>query len=38
MGSGTTGIAAKKSGRNYIGIDINPKYCDAAQRRVDEVL
>ena len=38
MGSGTTAIAAKKAGRSYVGIDINPKYCDAAQKRVDEVL
>ena len=38
MGSGTTAVAAKKAGRDYIGVDINPKYCDAAQKRVDEVL
>ena len=34
-GSGTTCVAAKKAGRRYIGIDINPDYCDAARRRLD---
>ena len=33
-GSGTTCVAAKKAGRRYIGIDINPAYCDAARRRL----
>lgn len=37
MGSGTTAIVAKKLGRDYIGIDINPKYCNAAQKRVDNL-
>ena len=37
MGSGTTAVAAKKAGRDYIGVDINPKYCEAAQKRVSEV-
>lgn len=33
-GSGTTCAAAKKAGRRYIGIDMNPDYCDAARRRL----
>ena len=33
-GSGTTCAAAKKAGRDYIGIDLNPEYCKAARRRL----
>lgn len=36
-GSGTTCVAAKKLGRNYIGIDISPEYCDIARKRLDAV-
>lgn len=34
MGSGTTGVKAKKLGRNFIGIEINPDYVDIANRRL----
>ena len=34
MGSGTTGAAAKRLGRNFIGIEINPDYCDIARSRI----
>ena len=34
MGSGTTGAAAVRTGRRYVGIDINPSYCRAARRRI----
>lgn len=34
MGSGTTGIVALLHGRNYIGIEINPVYCEMARRRI----
>lgn len=34
MGSGTTAIAALKQGRNFIGIDISPDYCEMARRRI----
>ena len=34
FGSGTTGVVAKKHGREYIGIDINPKYCMLAEKRI----
>ena len=33
-GSGTTGVVAKKLGRNYILIDLNPKYCEIARQRI----
>ena len=33
-GSGTTCVAAKRLGRRYIGIDIEPKYADIARERI----
>ena len=33
-GSGTTCVAAKREGFDYIGIDISPEYCEIARRRV----
>lgn len=33
-GSGTTCCVAKKFGRHYIGIEINPKYCEIAEKRL----
>lgn len=38
MGSGTTGVAAVKLGRKFIGIEIEPKHFDAACRRLSEAL
>lgn len=38
MGSGTTGVAAVKLGRKFIGIEIEPKYFDIARRRIGEAL
>lgn len=35
MGSGTTGVAAKELGRNFIGIEIDKKYFDIAKKRID---
>ena len=35
MGSGTTGVACKQLGRNFIGIEISPEYCKIAKERVD---
>ena len=35
-GSGTTGVAAIKLGRRFIGIEINPAYCEIAKRRIME--
>lgn len=34
IGSGTTAVAAKKSGRYYIGIDIDANYCTMARSRL----
>ena len=36
MGSGTTGVACVQTGRNFIGIEIEPKYFEIAQRRIAE--
>ena len=36
MGAGTTGVAALKLGRKFIGIEIEPKYFDIACRRIEE--
>lgn len=36
MGIGTTGVACKLLGRNFIGIEQSKKYCDYAQERIDK--
>ena len=36
MGSGTTGIAAKRNNRKFIGIEIDKKYFDIAEKRINE--
>lgn len=36
MGSGTTGVAAKKLQRSFIGIEIDEKYFDIASKRIYE--
>jgi tRNA/tmRNA/rRNA uracil-C5-methylase (TrmA/RlmC/RlmD family) len=36
MGSGTTGVVAKKLARNFIGIDINKEYVEIAEKRIAE--
>lgn len=36
MGSGTTGVAAQKEGRPFIGVEIEAEYFDAAVRRLKE--
>jgi DNA modification methylase len=38
MGSGTTGVAAVKLGRQFIGIEIEPKYFDIACKRISDAL
>jgi site-specific DNA-methyltransferase (adenine-specific) len=35
MGSGTVGVAAQRLGRGFIGIEIDPAYCTAAERRIE---
>ena len=37
MGSGTTGVAAVKLGRSFVGIDNTKEYCDLAKRRIENV-
>lgn len=37
VGSGTTAVAARQSGRRCIGIDINPEYIRLVQERLDTV-
>lgn len=36
MGSGTTGVAAIRQGRQFIGIEIDPTYFDIACQRIDD--
>ena len=36
MGSGTTGVACVQTGRNFIGIEIEPKYYEIAEKRIQE--
>lgn len=35
MGAGTTGLAALKTGRKFVGIEVEPKYFDVACRRME---
>ena len=37
MGSGTTGVACKKLGRTFIGIEQNKDYFDIAKERIGKV-
>ena len=37
VGSGTTAVAAKRLGKNYIGIDANEKYVKISERRLKEL-
>ncbi len=38
MGSGTTGVAAVRSGRKFVGIELNEAYFDLACRRIETAL
>ena len=35
MGSGTTGASAVKNGRNFIGFELSPNYCNLANERIE---
>ena len=37
IGSGTTAVVAKKLGRNYIGIELNPEYVKIAEERIKNI-
>ena len=37
MGSGTTGVACKKLGRNFIGCEIDENYFNTAKNRIENV-
>ena len=36
MGSGSTAVAAKNLGRDFVGIDISAEYCDMSRERLSE--
>lgn len=36
FGAGTTGLVARRLGRHFIGIDINPDYCVMANARIED--
>ena len=38
VGTGTTAVAAKKLGRRFIGIDIDPQYVEIAKRKLEKAL
>ena len=37
VGSGSTCVAAEKSGRKFIGVDINNDYCNLAKTRISQL-
>lgn len=37
MGSGTTAVACKNTGRNFIGFEINPKWVQVANDRLNNI-
>lgn len=37
MGSGSTGVAAVKNNRNFIGIELDKKYFEISKKRIEEV-
>jgi len=38
MGAGTTALAALKQNRDFIGIELSPKYCEMARKRISPLL
>jgi DNA modification methylase len=38
FGSGTTGLVCQKHYRRWVGIDLNPDYCDLAKRRLNGLI
>jgi len=37
IGSGTTAVAARQLGRNYVGIELNEEYCRIARERAEQI-
>lgn len=37
LGTGTTAVVAKKLGRHYVGLDIDPKYREIAEAKLDAI-
>ena len=37
MGSGSTGVACKELGRNFIGVELDKQYFDIATKRIDNI-
>lgn len=38
MGSGSTGVACVKNSRNFVGIELEQKYCDIANKRMADTI
>jgi DNA modification methylase len=38
IGSGTTAVVCKKMGRDFIGIEINPVYCEYARKKISKTI
>jgi DNA modification methylase len=38
MGSGSTGVACARTGRDFIGIEIDPEYFEIAVKRIKAAL
>jgi site-specific DNA-methyltransferase (adenine-specific) len=36
--SGTTGVACKNTGRNFIGIELDQTYFNIAEKRINEII
>jgi site-specific DNA-methyltransferase (adenine-specific) len=36
MGSGTTALAARRTGRHFVGFELNQAYCEIIQQRLAE--
>ena len=36
-GSGTTCVAAKQTGRSYVGVDLSSEYCQIAKERLEQI-